>query len=207
MACQACRGDQGFPRRRPGQPRGRRGGRERVGHGTQRHDGAKLWSATDGGPVTASASLNDGTVYIGSGDGNVYALSESTGSQLWKHSTGAAITTSGSLLTAFQTTKPSAYVVGNANGDVDELALGNGAQIRNFALGGPIAGVSSTVGTVIAQTDTGRVVLLKYTDEISWSFTSSAGYASNAAIVNGCIFLTGLDQTVTAFTTPGVQIP
>jgi outer membrane protein assembly factor BamB len=36
--------------------------------------GAKLWSYTTGGGVYTSPSVSNGLVYVGSDDGNVYAL-------------------------------------------------------------------------------------------------------------------------------------
>ena len=38
-----------------------------------------LWSFKTGGPVKSSAAIVDGRVFIGSGDGNVYALDWATG--------------------------------------------------------------------------------------------------------------------------------
>ena len=98
-------------------------------------------------------------------------------------------------------------MVGSSNGDVDYLSLAAGALSKQYQFQSPIVGVSSSNGFTAVTTADGRVLGLKYTNEVSWSFDEPAGYASTPTILNGDVFLTGLDQTVTAFTTPGVQIP
>lgn len=57
--------------------------------------GSAIWTHHTGGPVTTSASLCHGTAYIGSGDGAVSALAETTGRLVWFASTMAAVTAGG----------------------------------------------------------------------------------------------------------------
>ena len=47
-----------------------------------------LWKHTTHGPVGSSAAVASGVVYVGSDDGNVYALNAGTGALLWKYTTG-----------------------------------------------------------------------------------------------------------------------
>ena len=42
-----------------------------------------LWNYTTGGAVQSSPAVADGAVYVGSNDGNVYALKTGTGAVLW----------------------------------------------------------------------------------------------------------------------------
>ena len=58
--------------------------------------GAKKWSVATGGPVTASALLSGGSVYVGSGDDKFYKISETTGAVDWTVATGGPITASAS---------------------------------------------------------------------------------------------------------------
>src|SRR5208282_713818 len=50
---------------------------------------ALKWSYTTGGtridPVASSPAVANGVVYVGSNDGNVYALNASTGAKLWSY--------------------------------------------------------------------------------------------------------------------------
>jgi outer membrane protein assembly factor BamB len=52
---------------------------------------ALLWSYTTGGGVNSSPAVANGVVYVGSGDGNVYALNASTGALVWSYATGGGV--------------------------------------------------------------------------------------------------------------------
>src|SRR6266568_3974340 len=48
----------------------------------------RMWSFKTGGEVYCSPAVANGVVYVGSYDGNVYALKASTGGKLWSHNVG-----------------------------------------------------------------------------------------------------------------------
>ena len=52
---------------------------------------SSLWSFKTGGAVRSSAAIARGKVFIGSNDGNVYALALADGKKLWAHKTGGPI--------------------------------------------------------------------------------------------------------------------
>ena len=60
---------------------------------TVRSIGVK-WSYTTGDLVTSSPAVANGVVYVGSNDGNVYALDASSGALLWSYSTGGHVESS-----------------------------------------------------------------------------------------------------------------
>ena len=50
------------------------------------------WSFPTGAPVIySSPAVADGVVYVGSQDGNVYALDAATGTEAWSFATGGAV--------------------------------------------------------------------------------------------------------------------
>jgi len=51
-------------------------------------NGQLKWSYTTGSYVSASPAVANGVVYVGSDDGNVYALNATTGAKLWSFTTG-----------------------------------------------------------------------------------------------------------------------
>ena len=73
------------------------------------------WSLRPGGPVTATATIVSGLVYVGSQTGVVYALHEATGAQAWSYATGGAVSATGAYWASCGDGPP-AYVVGNAEG-------------------------------------------------------------------------------------------
>ena len=57
--------------------------------------GDKLWEFVTGDPVSSSPAIgSDGTVYVGSTDQKLYALSSKTGVKLWEFETGHWVQTS-----------------------------------------------------------------------------------------------------------------
>src|ERR1043166_4827626 len=50
-----------------------------------------LWSFKTGGPVKSSPVVADGTVFVGSGDGNLYALGLADGKKTWDFKTTAPV--------------------------------------------------------------------------------------------------------------------
>src|SRR5258708_28020983 len=53
-----------------------------------------VWSFKTGGPVKSSAAIEQGRVFIGSHDGNVYALDFAGGKKLWSFQTGGSVESS-----------------------------------------------------------------------------------------------------------------
>jgi eukaryotic-like serine/threonine-protein kinase len=56
-----------------------------------RSDVSPLWTFDTGGPVWGAAAANSLNVYIGSTDGNLYALSQVSGEKLWSYQAGGPI--------------------------------------------------------------------------------------------------------------------
>ena len=50
-----------------------------------------LWQVEVGGPISATPVIADGVVYVGSYDGNLYALDLRTGELRWRYATGATV--------------------------------------------------------------------------------------------------------------------
>ena len=78
-----------------------------------------LWSFKTGGPVKSSAAIVEGRVFVGSGDGSVYALDLVTGKKSWTAKTGGPVDSSPLVLEGkvfFGSTDASLYAVDAANG-------------------------------------------------------------------------------------------
>ena len=52
------------------------------------------WSFHTQGEVNSSPAIVNGVIYVGSNDGNLYAVDQQTGTQKWKFTTGARVTSS-----------------------------------------------------------------------------------------------------------------
>lgn len=168
--------------------------------------GAVVWSFQTGAPVSATVTINAGRVLVPSQNGKVFALNETTGAVVWSHSTGVTITSGGALYYTQLATSPSQYAVGGADGNLYYLALGTGNLAKTVAIGGPIVGVSGAQGWIDATTSNGMVAGDK-PGNVAWKYTATAGYDSTPTPLNGVVYVTGLDQTIRAFTIPGQPIP
>lgn len=52
---------------------------------------AEAWTFEVGGPISSTPVIADGVAYVGSYDGNLYALSAATGESIWTYTTGADV--------------------------------------------------------------------------------------------------------------------
>jgi outer membrane protein assembly factor BamB len=52
------------------------------------------WQVQTGGPVQSTPVVANGTVYVGSGDGHLYALDARAGAERWRFAAGRAVSSS-----------------------------------------------------------------------------------------------------------------
>ena len=52
------------------------------------------WRFHSGGAIISSPAVVNGAVYVGSNDGNLYAVRQSSGTPLWHYATHGAVTSS-----------------------------------------------------------------------------------------------------------------
>jgi uncharacterized repeat protein (TIGR01451 family) len=77
--------------------------------------------------VYSSPAEVNGVVYIGSADGNVYALNASTGAQLWTYATGSAVSPSPAVANGV-------VYIDNDNGNLYALNASTGAKLWSFVV-------------------------------------------------------------------------
>jgi len=91
--------------------------------------GAVKWKFKTDGAVVSSPALADGVVYVGSADGNLYAIDQETGAQKWKVDTGEPIVSSPAVANGL------VYFVGS-DGALYAVGAPTGAHKWRFATGG-----------------------------------------------------------------------
>jgi outer membrane protein assembly factor BamB len=168
--------------------------------------GAVVWTHAAGGSIGGSVTIIGGRAYVGSTNQHVYALDEVTGQPVWTQTTGGSIVTNGAIYYTQFATAPSEYVVGASDGNLYYMSLSTGKVSKVVPIGGPIVGLSGAQGWIDASTSNGIVAGDK-PGNVAWKFKATAGYASAATPLNGIVYVTGLDQTIRAFTIPGRSIP
>src|SRR6266498_3306955 len=89
----------------------------------------KRWSFATGDEVFSSPAVVNGVVYVGSYDGNLYALNASTGAKVWSFATGDFIESSPAVANGV-------VCVGSGDYSVYALDASTGAELWSFATGG-----------------------------------------------------------------------
>ena len=88
------------------------------------------WALTTGG-ATGSAAVVNGVVYVGSGDGDVYAIKAASGTKLWAHHIGGSVA-------ATPAVAGGVVYVGSTSGTMYALSAATGAARWRHALGDAI---------------------------------------------------------------------
>jgi len=157
------------------------------------------WRFQTGATVTSSAVV-EGVVYVGSGDGNLYALNATSGTKLWNFTTGDSVASSPAVVNGV-------VYVGSGDGNLYAIYANNGQLKWNFWIGseGAVVWSSPAVvnGVVYIGCVDGNVYAFSANDGTKlWSFTT-AGYGptgvySSPAVVDGVVYVGSGDHNVYA---------
>jgi outer membrane protein assembly factor BamB len=161
--------------------------------------GAPLWSFAVPGPT--SPMLAAGVVYVGSSNDDMYAVSESTGQQIWSRATGGAIQDSGALSETAHGSVTGLYI-SSADGYLYFLSPSTGAVLHRVTLGAGANGLAFA-GNIILAAATGLMEGVRTFPELVWSYGLDDGTMLPPAVVNGTFFAAGQQGTLWAFTPYG----
>lgn len=164
------------------------------------------WRVLTGGEVISSPTVSGNTVFVGSGDGRLYALDVRTGARRWVYEAGGAIATTPAVSRGrvFFGTRGGTYVAAEA---------GSGQRIWSFHTGAALklpwgheSGdyyVSSPVvvgGTVIFGGADGVVYALDAaTGEVRWRAHTGGRLRSSPAVSAGRVVVGSYDGNVYCF--------
>lgn len=134
--------------------------------------------------VRSSPTVVDGTVYIGSRDGNVYALGVNDGARQWSFPTGAEVRSSPNVVDG-------TVYVGSFDENVYALHADTGAQQWVFETGGRIIPSPTVVdGTVyIGSFDDNVYALDADNGAQRWTFKASSQVVTSPSVVNGTVYI------------------
>jgi len=132
--------------------------------------------------VTAPAVFG-GMIYFGSGDGNVYAVKASTGTELWSFPTNGAVVYSDAAVA-----KGIVYV-GSEDGNLYALKASNGRELWRFNTFNYVGTPTVADDVVYVGSETGDLYALNArTGTELWSFYTGSWWVSGIAFVNGVVF-------------------
>ena len=90
-----------------------------------------LWTFETGGRVRSSAAIVNGVAYIGSCDGNIYAIDAASGEELWRQETGAEVYSSPAVADGL-------VFVGSRDGNIYALDVKTGKPAWKHEVGRPV---------------------------------------------------------------------
>ena len=151
-----------------------------------------LWSYPTTGAFAGASSpavAND-ILYIGSSNGNLYALNATDGIKLWNYSTGGAVDSSPAVANGI-------VYVGSIGGDFNALNATNGEKIWSFTTdwinSSPtiVDGVVYFAGshTVYAFNANSGLMLWNYSVNVQFIPLDPEGIYSSPAVVNGVVYI------------------
>jgi len=155
--------------------------------------GTERWRYETGAAVRAGATVYDGTVFVGSLDGTVYAINAESGDERW------SVTTGGSIRAA-PTVFGSVVYVGSGDGNVYELDRETGVERWRYETAAPIDGSPAVFDLVLYVANReGRVCAVDLSRrEQVWRTETAGGVRSAPLVVDDTIYVSATDGTLHA---------
>ena len=163
------------------------GGSETEGRGgsaaqPQPTPGDLRWSFTTGGAVNSSPAVVDGVVYVGAGDGMVYAIEAATGRKRWSVKTGGDLGSSPAVVDGV------VYVDGGR--DVYAIEAATGRKRWSFATRGVVSSPTVVDGVLYAGSGDGHMYAVEATTgRERWSFTTESWVSAPPSVADGVVYV------------------
>jgi outer membrane protein assembly factor BamB len=151
------------------------------------------WTFDTGDSVESSPAVADGSVYVGSDNGQVYALDAATGHSRWSYRTGSAVWSSPAVASG-------TVYTGSNNGTVYALSAATGKLRWSYPTGKVVDSSPAVAGTMVyVGSDNGRVYALDAaTGHPAWSFATGGAVDSSPAVSGHVVYIGSNNGTVYA---------
>jgi outer membrane protein assembly factor BamB len=146
------------------------------------------WSFTTGGSVSTPAVV-DGVVYVGSQDGNLYAIDAATGVQRWSFATLQWVKSSPTVVNGVVYVGGGGYTSGPSH--VYAIDAATGLQRWSFATGDGVESSPAVVdGVVYVGSGDGNLYAIDAATGVQrWSFAAGGRVESSPAVVDGVVYV------------------
>jgi outer membrane protein assembly factor BamB len=154
--------------------------------------GDKKWTFDTNDRTRASPTVVDGTVYLPSRDGNLYAVDAETGTEQWSYPAKS--------LRSSPTVSDGTVYVGSQDNNVYAIDAETGIEEWSLATGDTIHSSPTVVdGTVyIGSYDNNVYAIDAETGTKEWSFSTSGDVKSSPNFVDGTVYIGSQDDNVYA---------
>ena len=152
-------------------------------------NGQLKWSFTAGSVVISCPAIANGVVYVGSADGNLYALNATTGTQLWNYTVDLGYSSPAVV--------NGVVYVGSEDGNVYALNATTGTQLWNFTTvwnnqnGNSIESSPAVANGVVyvGSLDNNVYALNATTGAKVWNYTTGSAVWPSPAVSNGVVYV------------------
>lgn len=140
------------------------------------------WSSATGAAISSSPAVANGLVYVGSNNGNLYALNAASGALLWQYTTGGTVGSSPVVANG-------AVLVGSDDHYVYALNASTGALIWNLT-GNSVASSPTVVNAIVyVGSEDGNLYGLDVgTGALVWQYATGSAIDSSPAVANGVVY-------------------
>jgi outer membrane protein assembly factor BamB len=159
-----------------------------------------LWTFDAGEVIDSTAAIADGVVYVGGGDGDLFALDLASGALRWKYTTGNLIGESSPAIGRGVTSQGGAGAVdavyiGDLGGVVHAVGARDGRALWTFKTASEIKSSPVVVGdTVLIGSYDGHLYALEArTGRLRWKVLTRGMVHATPAVANGMAFIAGCD--------------
>jgi len=155
-------------------------------------DGSEVWSFNTRYGASSSTTVVDGTVFVGSINGNLYALDASDGSEVWSFEADR--------VSSSPTVVDGRVFVGNDDNNIYALEASDGSEVWSFETGDRVRSSPTVVdGTVFVGSEDNNIYALEASDGSEvWSFETGDRVRSSPTVVDGTVFVGSVDDNVYA---------
>ncbi len=163
--------------------------------GGNRPDGTLLWNFTTGREVRSCPAIVDGVVYVGSNDGNLYALDAPTGDLIWNSAAGRGIQSSPAVTDGV-------VYAGSWDSNVYAFNAYDGSLLWNYTTGDAVISSPAVAdGIVYVGSFDGNIYALDaVTGDRVWEYaTEGPRVGSSPAVVDTVVYVGSEDGNLYAF--------
>jgi hypothetical protein len=171
--------------------------------------GEQQWAFETGGSVFSSPTVADGTVYVGSANGSLYAVDSATGEEQWAFETGNPVTSSptvadgtvyvGSLDT---TVADETVYVGSKDENLYAVDAATGEQQWAFETGDRVESSPTVADGIVyvGSFDDNLYAVDAATGDEQWAFETGGSVASSPTVADGTVYVGSKDDNLYAIT-------
>jgi len=151
------------------------------------------WSVPTDGAVVSSPAVVDGTLFVGSDDGNVYALDTADGSEQWRALTDDSVQSSPAVADG-------TLFVGSDDGTVYAFTAATADPVWTNSTGGIVVSPPTVVNDTVfvSSYDTRIYALDAATGDQRWVVETGGIVITAPAVVDGTVFVGSADNNVYA---------